>query len=110
MNLWSLLGAVFFAALFGLFAYFRFDSLNSMAVKGIAAFAIVGFYGAIVIFGTAEKKRTLSLAWQTLLGMFASLTIAVIYQAPDEGMVAAAVLGLILGFFADKWAVHLQLP
>ncbi len=110
MNIWSLLCAVFIAALFGLFAYLRLDSLNSLAVKGIASFAIVGFYGAIVVFGTSDKKRTLSLAWQTLLGMFASVTIAVIHQAPDEGLVYAAVLGLILGFFADKWVVHLQLP
>ncbi len=110
MNLWSLIGAVFFAAVFGLFAYFRLDSLNSMAVKGIASFAIVGFYGALVIFDTSDKKRTLSLAWQTLLGIIASVTIAVIYQAPNEGLISAAVVGLFLGFFADKWAVHLQLP
>ena len=110
MKLWSLLGALFFAALFGLFAYFRLDCLNSMAARGIAAFSIVGFYGALVAFGTAEKKRTLSLAAQTLLGMFASMTIAVIFQAPVEGFVLATVLGLVLGFTADKWIAHLPVP
>ena len=110
MNRWSLLGALFFGGLFGLFAYFRLDSLNSVAVRAIAAFFIVGFYGALVVFGTAEKKRTLSLPAQTVLGVFASLAIFAIFGASSQGYALAAVLGLILGFTADKWIDRLPLP
>ena len=110
MNRWSLLGALLFGGLFALFAYFRLDSMDSVAIRGIASFFIVGFYGALVAFGTADKKRTLSLPAQTVLGVFASLAIAAVYSANGQGYALAAALGLILGFTADKWIDRLPLP
>ena len=110
MNRWTILGVIFFGALFAFFAFLRVDVLDSRAAKGITAAFLFGCYGAIVIFGTADKKRSLSLAGQTVLGVFLGLTLAALFNAPSEGFVLAAVLGLILGFTADRWVEYIQLP
>ncbi|MBJ6983021.1 hypothetical protein [Luteimonas sp. MC1572] len=110
MNLWSLAGAVVFGGVFALFASWGADSIDSQAVRGTAAFFLFGFYCAIVIFATSGKKRSLSLPAQTLLGVALSCAVAAIFGASGEGYALAVVLGLILGFTADRWVAHVQLP
>ena len=110
MNRWTILGVIFFGALFALFAFWRVEVFDSRAIKFVTVAFLFGAYCAIVIFGTADKKRSLSLAAQTVLGVCLALTIAALFNAPAQGFYLAAVLGLILGFTADKWVEYVQLP
>ncbi|MCC4618300.1 hypothetical protein LL972_20280 [Xanthomonas campestris pv. asclepiadis] len=110
MNRWEVFGAIFFGSIFALFAVFRFEILDARAAKGIAAVFLFGIYCGIVAFGTAGKKRSLSLPGQTVLGIGVALTIAALFSPPTEGFALAALLGLILGFTADRWVEHVQLP
>lgn len=110
MNRWEVLGALLFAGLFALFAFWRIEAFDSTALRGVIAAFLFGFYCAIVVFGTAGKKRTLSLASQTSLGVIFACTLAALFAAPLAGYFVAALLGLILGFTADKWVELIQLP
>ena len=110
MNKWTILGVLFFGCLFAIFAYWRIDALNSRAVKAITAAFLFGSYFGIVVFGTAGKKRTISLVGQTVLGFFLAIALAALFNATSEGYILAAVLGLALGFTADKWVEYVQLP
>ena len=110
MNRWSLLGAVLFGSVFALFAFWRIDVVDSQAMRGLIAFFLFGFYCAIVIFGTSDKRRSLSLPAQTFLGVALACAIAALFGAAAEGYILAVVLGLILGFTADWWVEHVQLP
>ena len=110
MNKWAVLGILFFGCVFAVIAYWRIDALDSRAVRAIFAAFLFGSYCAIVAFGTADKKRTLSLAGQTVLGFSLAISLAALFNATSEGFVLAAVLGLILGFTADKWVDYVQLP
>jgi uncharacterized membrane protein HdeD (DUF308 family) len=110
MDRWSLIGVGLFGAIFALFTFFRIESTDSLAVRvGIAAF-MFGVYGAIVAFGTAGRTRSLSLFDQTLLGVTLALAIAAVFNASIEGFLLALVLGVLLGFTADRWVDHVQLP
>jgi hypothetical protein len=110
MNRWAILGVILFGALFALFAYVRVEVLDGRAVKGIVAAFLFGAYCTIVIFGTADRKRSLSLAAQTVLGVALAVALAALFQAPPSGFVFAAALGLVLGFTADLWVKHVQWP
>lgn len=110
MSRWEILGVILFGALFALFAFFRVEALDSRAVKGIVAAFLFGAYCAIVLFGTDGRKRSLSLAAQTALGVMLALALAALFQAPPAGFALAAALGLVLGFTADLWVKHVQLP
>ena len=110
MNRWVAFGVVLFGAFFALFAFIRVDALDARAAKGITAAFLFGCYCAIVIFGTSGKKRTLSLAGQTVLGVALALSLAGLFNASPEGLALAALLGLMLGFTADRWVQYVQLP
>ena len=110
MNRWTILGVIFFGAIFALFAFWRVEVFDSRAAKFITAAFLFGAYCAIVVFGTADKKRTLSLAAQTVLGVALSVTLAALFNASSQGFAVSAVLGLVLGFTADKWVEYVHLP
>ena len=110
MDRWSLIGAILFGCVYAFFAFWRVDTMDSHAVRGVIAFFLFGFYCALVAFGTAEKKRTLSLAAQTVLGVALAMAIAALFHSSTEGYALAAVLGLIFGFTADWWVQHVNLP
>ena len=110
MNRWSLIGALIFGGVFALFVSFRIEVVSSQAIRGLIAFFLFGFYCAIVIFGTSDKKRSLSLLAQTLLGVTLACAVAALFGASPNGYIAAVVLGLVLGFTADLWVQHVQLP
>lgn len=110
MSLWSLLGAVLFGGVFALFAFWRVDAVDSHTTRVVIAAFLFGLYCAIVIFGTSDKKRSLSLAGQTVLGVALACALAALFDATSEGYIVGALIGLILGFTADKWVAHVQLP
>lgn len=112
MNRWWLSGVIFFGAVFALFGVWRSEVavFDSRAIRWVLALFLFGSYCAIVIFGTDEKKRTLSLLSQTLLGVMLALAIAALLGATAQGYVLAAALGLVLGFTADYWVAYVQLP
>ena len=112
MNRWWLLGAVLFGSVFALFGVWRseIEVFDSRAIRWVLTLLLFGSYCAIVIFGTAEKKRSLSLLAQTSLGMVLACAIAALAWATAQGYFLAIALGLVLGFTADLWAEHVQLP
>jgi hypothetical protein len=110
MDRWSPIGTGFFGAIFALFTFLRMDSLDSPAIRVVIAAFMFGVYGAIVAFGTAGRTRSLSLFDQTLLGVTLALAIAAVFNASIEGFLLALVLGVLLGFTADRWVDHVQLP
>lgn len=110
MNRWWLLAACLFGGIFGLYSFLRFEGAVSDLGRTVIAFFLFGFYCALVVIGTSGKKRSLSLLAQTLLGVALSCTIATLFAASGEGYLLAVILGLILGFTADWWINHLQLP
>lgn len=106
MNRWTLLGAVVFGCVFAFFALWRVDVVDSRTMRwGVAAF-LFGFYCAMVAFGTSDKKRSLTLSAQTLLGVTFACAIAALFGAGTDGYIAASLAGLVLGFTADKWVEH----
>ncbi len=107
MNRWSIVGAIIFGGVFAFFALLRADAVNPIEIKGLIAFFLFGFYCAIVIFGTSDKKRSLSLLPQTLLGIAVACAIAAVFGASASGYSAAVAIGLVLGFTADWWVQHL---
>ena len=110
MNKWMASGVLLLGAVFAFFAYWGVETVDSRAIKAIGAAFLFGCYCAIVVFGTAGKKRTLSLAGQAVLGFALAIAMAALFDATPEGYVLAAVLGLVLGFTADKWVEYIQLP
>ncbi|AWV06322.1 hypothetical protein [Marilutibacter maris] len=110
MNLWSIAAAVLFGGVFALFAFWRIEAADSNAVRGVVIAFLFGFYCVIVVFGASGKKRSLSLSAQTVLGVALACAIAALLDASSQGYVLALVLGIVLGFTADKWVEHVQLP
>ena len=110
MNRWMILGAMIFGGVFALFAFWQIEVPNPRTTRYLIAVFLFGFYCAIVAFGTAEKKRSLSLPAQTVLGFALAIAIAALFQASSEGYAVAAILGVILGFTADKWVESVPLP
>lgn len=112
MNRWWLLGIILFGCLFALLGFWRIniEAFDSRAVRLIVGLFLFGCYSAIVMFGTAEKKRSLSVLAQTLLGVALALAIAALAGATAEGYVLAITLGLVLGFTADYWLEHINWP
>jgi hypothetical protein len=110
MDRWSLAGALVFGAVFALFAFFRVEAMNEGAIRMLLVCFVFASYCALVAISTFEKRRKLSLFAQTALGVAASLAIAAILDASTEAYAAAGVVGLILGFTADFWVVHLRMP
>ena len=112
MTRWWLLGVFFFGSIFALFGLLRVDAeiLDSRTIRWMLILFLFGCYLAIVAFGTAEKRRSLSLLAQTLLGVILALAIAALIGSTAEGYVLALALGLVLGFTADYWMEYIQLP
>lgn len=110
MSLWSSLGAVLFGGVFALFTFWRVESVDSHSTRAVIAAFLFGLYCAIVIFGTSDKKRSLSLAAQTILGVALACALAALFGVSYEGYMVAVSVGLMLGFTADKWVAYVQLP
>ncbi len=107
---WGIVGAIIVGAIFALFTFVRLEAFNSFVARVIAAVFLFGVYFAIVAFGTAGRRRTLSLAMQTGLGVLVACVIALLFHAPPAGLLLAAIIGVILGYTADKWMDYIQLP
>ena len=110
MNRWTLLGAIVFGGVFAIFAFWGVDVIDSRAVRWMFAVFLFGFYCALVAFGTSDKKRSLSLSAQTFLGMTLACAMAALFGASSDGFIAAVLIGLVLGFTADKWVQYVSLP
>lgn len=110
MDRFSIILATFVGILFAAFAYWRMDAADVLSMRKVVAAFLFGLYCAFVAFGSVGKKRTLSLAAQTLLGVATSCSIAALVGAPPDGYLLAIVLGLVLGYTADLWVKHVQLP
>ncbi len=108
--LWKILFVVLVGVVFALSTFWKVDVLDSRAVKGIVMSFLLGVYWTIVFLGTSEKKRTLSHATQIFLGVLLAITYAVILDASPGGFALAIILGLILGYYADKWVEYVSLP
>ena len=110
MNRWTTLGTLLFGGVFALFAFWRVDVIDSGSAKAIISAFLFGSYCAIVVFGSDGKRRLLSLARQTFLGVALAFSIAAMFGASPQGYFLAAALGLVLGYTADLWVLHIQLP
>jgi tartrate dehydratase beta subunit/fumarate hydratase class I family protein len=110
MDRFSILLATSIGILFAVFAGWRMEAADALTVRKIVAAFLIGFYCAFVAFGSMGKKRTLSLAAQTMLGVATSVLIAALLGASTDGYLLAIALGLLLGYTADLWVEHVQLP
>jgi len=115
MNRWSFLGAIVFGGVFALFTFWRIEAphpaaTHSQVARFVIAAFLLGFYCAIVIISASGKKRSLSLSVQTLLAVTLACAIAALFGAGADGYALAVLLGLVLGFTADKWVEHVPLP
>lgn len=110
MNRWTSLGALLFGVLFALFALGPSHLTESGTWRWAAAAFLFGTYSAMVIFATSGKKRSISLPTQTVRGVLFACAIAALFGAAREGYTLASVSGVVLGFTADMWAKHIQLP
>ena len=110
MNRWTILGALSFGGIFALFALGPSHLTESGTWRWAAAAFLFGTYAALVIFATSGRKRSMSLPTQTFLGVLVACAIAALFGAAREGYMLAVVSGVVLGFTADMWAKHIQLP
>jgi len=108
MNRWSIIGAIFFGAVLAFYKLFSLDAVNPIEIKGFIAFFLFGFYCAIVIFGTSDKKRSLSLLAQTLLGIAVACAIAAVFGASGNEYSAAIAIGFVFGLTAHWWLRHMR--
>ena len=106
----SLIAALLFGMVFAAFGIAAIDVIDSHVIRAFIAFFLFGSYAALVAFRTSGKKRSLSLRVQAVLGIALSCAIAALFRCPIEGYAAAVAVGLVLGFTAHKWVVHVQLP
>ena len=110
MNRFELALAIVLSGVFAVFALLRVEALDRDAIRlGVSAF-LFAFYCCVVVWGAEGKKRNLPVLHQTILGIATALVMAGVMQASSTGYAAALVLGLVLGFTADRWAKHIQLP
>jgi hypothetical protein len=77
---------------------------------GIAGFLFGAycFYAAWPSFHKRQRRRPLLV--QAVLGSALAITVAILFGASAEAIGAAALLGVMLGFFADIWAKHVPFP
>jgi hypothetical protein len=108
MGFWSLLAAILYGGVFALFTFWRVDVVDSQTARGIIAAFLLGLYCGVVTFGTSDEKRSLSLPGQTVLGVALACAIAALFDASSEGYIVAVLVGLILGYTADKWVAHVD--
>ena len=99
----SLLGALLFGGVFAVLSWFDVDPPASQAGAAFAVLLLFGTYCGLVIAGTADKRRTLSITAQTALGVACALAIAAVLAADLPGYGIAAGIGLVLGYTADLW-------
>ena len=62
---------------------------------------------ASIGFDTAEKKRSLSLLVQTLLGSLVAVAVTALTDTTAEQLAIAALVGTLLGWTADLWVKHI---
>jgi hypothetical protein len=110
MKSFELFAALLFGAIFALFAFWRVRIVDSQAIRGVIAAFLFGTYCAVVAFGTGEKKRTLSLSSQTLLGMALACALGALFGASPMDYMILIVAGLALGLTAHFWVNWVQLP
>ena len=110
MRSWEIVGAAVFGLLFVVFAFFRVEIIDSQTVRAVIAVFLFAFYCGIVIFGTSDKKRTLSIFTQTLLGVLLACAVSALFGASAKIYAIAVLAGLVLGYTADLWVKHVQLP
>ena len=103
MSWWSLLGALLFGVVFAVFRWHDVDPPASLAATVFGALVLFGTYCGLVIVGTADKRRTLSITAQTALGVACALAVAAVVGADLPGYGVAAGIGLVLGYTADLW-------
>jgi hypothetical protein len=108
----AVLYAIFIGALCGALTLFElelnYDLSLSSNLRIAISLGIFAVYLIIVVSGTSGKKRSLSVAWQTILGVMTGLVIASIFELGIDGYGAAALIGFVLGFTADYWTKYLS--
>lgn len=107
MTIIELVICILFAAVFALFAIWRVERLDLQL--GIAAF-LFALYCGFVALRTSGKKREITLWVQTAPGVVTTLAIAAVFSVPASGYMAAPVIGVAVGYTADLWVKHVQLP
>lgn len=110
MTRWMILGAAVFAAIFVAAAFVVRPPPEPRALQFGAAVSVFAFYVGLVVCTRLDRKPAMGLLLQTTLGVLAAVAIAAVLGFSAGAVGAAALLGLILGFTADIWVKHVQLP
>ena len=95
--------AAAFALLGGLSIGFSAPALALLSVAG-------GFFGAIAAPEIEPRAFRRPALWQIGFSVIGCVLVAALLGANAEGYGLAAMLGILLGFFAPSWIKHLTLP
>ncbi len=76
----------------------------SIETHRFVAFWLIVSYVFLIAFDTVEKKRSISLLVQTLLGTLVGVAVTVLVEGKAEHLAVAAVIGTLLGWTSDLWA------
>ena len=94
---------VLFVAFGGLSHGFSPRSVTALALSGAG-------FGAIAAPEVSPEAFHRPALWQTACGAVGAVALAAALGADARGLVGAAVVGGVLGFFAPAWVKHVDIP
>lgn len=109
MNGWVVAGicGVVFAGLFVLLG----GLAHGYAPRSVACLAVAGLLlGAIAAPEIEPKVFRFPAVWQILFGALAGIAVVSSRQPSTSTVLAGAMIGGVLGFFAPYWIKHIQVP
>ena len=107
MRLWLPIASICIGLLFTAIQALTYVGLASVGTNRFIAFWLVTSYIFLIGFDTTEKKRSLSLLVQTLLGASVAVAVTALIGATAEQLAIASLVGTPLGWTADLWVKHI---
>ena len=107
MSPWLPIASICIGLLYTAIQALMYVRLASVGTNRFVALWLVTSYIFLIGFDTTEKKRSLSLLVQTLLGSLVAVAVTALIGATAERLAIAALVGTLLGCTADLWAKHI---
>jgi riboflavin transporter FmnP len=107
MKLWMPIAAISVGLIYTALKLFVRHGFASVEVNRFVSFWLIVSYIFLIAFDTAEKKQTISMLLQTMLGALTAVAAMFLIGATAEQLAIAALIGTLLGWTADLWAKHI---